>query len=268
MPRSPTKVFVAEDGTAARAAGSARPARRVISWRRISNALSVARRRHRTGRAEVGTAVLAGMRSAQPLRARLPARPGRPRADAARRGRLAACRRLAVLSLVMVARGKIRQARCRTSTRRCRVSGRGTRTGRSHPPHLRQSRSRAAGRAAQLVAAGGRRPLPATVQRRAHRPRAASGPSRFPGADVAASAFIRVERQTLRKLPASGDILFTIRIHLDPMKVLESHPDRAALAASFAAQLAALDKAQLDYKGLTADRDRLVALPRRRWPAA
>jgi dimethylamine monooxygenase subunit A len=89
--------------------------------------------------------------------------------------------------------------------------------------------------------------------------RAQARPSRFPGADVAANAFIRVERQTLRKLPTSGDILFTIRIHLDPMPVLENDPSRAALAASFAAQLAALDKAQLDYKGLAADRDRLVA---------
>jgi hypothetical protein len=89
--------------------------------------------------------------------------------------------------------------------------------------------------------------------------RAQARPSRFPGADVAASAFIRVERQTLRKLPVSGDILFTIRIHLDPMPVLERHAERTVLAASFAAQLAALDTAQLDYKGLTADRDRLVA---------
>ena len=71
-------------------------------------------------------------------------------------------------------------------------------------------------------------------------------------------AFIRVERQTLRKLPLSGDILFTIRIHLDPLAVLARHPDRAALAAAFAAQVAALDIQQLDYKGLTADRDRLV----------
>ena len=63
----------------------------------------------------------------------------------------------------------------------------------------------------------------------------------------------------MRKLPVSGDILFTIRIHLDPMQVLESHAERATLAASFAAQLAALDTAQLDYKGLAADRDRLVA---------
>lgn len=88
--------------------------------------------------------------------------------------------------------------------------------------------------------------------------RATNRPTRFPDGDVNAHAFIRVERQTLRKLPVSRDILFTIRIHLDPLKVLARHPDRATLAASFAAQLQALDQAQLDYKGLTADRDRLA----------
>jgi dimethylamine monooxygenase subunit A len=89
--------------------------------------------------------------------------------------------------------------------------------------------------------------------------RAVEKPSRFPGVDVAANAFMRVERQTLRRLPSSGDILFTIRIYLDPMRTLERHPDRATIAASFAAQLAVLDTAQIDYKGLSADRDRLVA---------
>jgi hypothetical protein len=88
--------------------------------------------------------------------------------------------------------------------------------------------------------------------------RATGRPIRFPDVDAAARAFIRVERQTLRKLPVTGDILFTIRIHLDPMGVLRSRPDRATLAASFADQLMALDEEQLDYKGLTADRDRLV----------
>ncbi|MCV0393853.1 MAG: DUF3445 domain-containing protein [Rhizobiaceae bacterium] len=82
---------------------------------------------------------------------------------------------------------------------------------------------------------------------------------RFAGDDPAAAAFIRVERQTLRKLAGSSDVLFTIRIHLDPMETLRRHEDRAAIAASFAKQLAALDMAQLDYKGLAADRDRLVA---------
>lgn len=88
--------------------------------------------------------------------------------------------------------------------------------------------------------------------------RAASRPSKFPHGDIAASAFIRVERQTLRKLPASRDVLFTIRIHLDPLTVLGRHPERARLASSFAEQLKALDEAQLDYKGMTTDRDRLV----------
>ncbi|MBX3531758.1 MAG: DUF3445 domain-containing protein [Rhizobiaceae bacterium] len=95
-----------------------------------------------------------------------------------------------------------------------------------------------------------------TVERKDRADRRAS---RFPTEDPVASAFIRVERQTLRKLPASGDILFTIRIHVDPMRVLASHPDRARLAAGFAEQLAAMEEAQLDYKGLAADRDRLVA---------
>lgn len=90
--------------------------------------------------------------------------------------------------------------------------------------------------------------------------RTASRPSKFPDGDMTARAFIRVERQTLRKLPVSQDVLFTIRIHLDPLTVLARHPQRATLAASFAAQLAALDAAQLDYKGMTADRDRLVEL--------
>ncbi|MEX0955073.1 MAG: DUF3445 domain-containing protein [Rhizobiaceae bacterium] len=79
------------------------------------------------------------------------------------------------------------------------------------------------------------------------------------GVRPADAAFIRVERQTLRKMPVSGDILFTIRIHLDPMATLTRHPRRAELASALAGQLAALDPAQLAYKGLAADRDALVA---------
>lgn len=88
----------------------------------------------------------------------------------------------------------------------------------------------------------------------------AERPSKFPQGDIRAHCFIRIERQTLRKLPASGDILFTIRTHLDPLAMLARHPDRRPLAASFAAQLGALEPAQLAYKGLAADRDALVGL--------
>jgi len=88
--------------------------------------------------------------------------------------------------------------------------------------------------------------------------RASDRPARFPDHDMAGRAYMRVERQTLRKLPGTGDILFTIRIYLDPFAALKQRSDRAALAASFAAQLMALDEEQLDYKGLTSDRDRLA----------
>ena len=90
--------------------------------------------------------------------------------------------------------------------------------------------------------------------------RSAAAQSRFPGGDPAGHAFVRVERQTLRKLPACGDILFTIGIHLDPLVALRGHPDRRRLAAAFAAQLSALDADQIAYKGLGADRDGLVEL--------
>ncbi|WP_454851617.1 heme-dependent oxidative N-demethylase family protein [Rhizobium binxianense] len=70
--------------------------------------------------------------------------------------------------------------------------------------------------------------------------------------------FVRVERQTLSKLPASGDILFTIRIYVDPVAAIARHPRAAELAASFAGQLEALDEAQAAYKGLTLQRAELA----------
>jgi dimethylamine monooxygenase subunit A len=71
-------------------------------------------------------------------------------------------------------------------------------------------------------------------------------------------AFLRVERQTLRKMPLSRDILFTIRIFLDPLLALERHPERTKLATSLVAQLESLSPEQLAYKGLTANRNSLV----------
>ena len=75
--------------------------------------------------------------------------------------------------------------------------------------------------------------------------------------DFAGGAFLRLERQTLRKLPKTGAILFTIRIHLNPLEVLANHPPE--LAAQLAGQLAAMNPAQLAYKGLTAQRDHVLA---------
>ncbi|WP_346892182.1 DUF3445 domain-containing protein [uncultured Roseibium sp.] len=71
------------------------------------------------------------------------------------------------------------------------------------------------------------------------------------GAGALAHLFVRVERQTLRRLPKSGDILFTIKIHHDPIPLLKSHERGAELAAGLAAQLRDLDDRQVAYKGLT-----------------
>ncbi len=78
----------------------------------------------------------------------------------------------------------------------------------------------------------------------------------------AEKAFIRVERQTLRKLPVSGDILFTIRIYLDPVTAILSQPNGAELAASMAEQLEAMSDDETAYKGLAEKRSELVALLR------
>lgn len=71
--------------------------------------------------------------------------------------------------------------------------------------------------------------------------------------------FLRVERQTLRRLPETGDILFTIKIHHDPLAALCGHPERQRLAGHLKEQLLALDDKQLAYKGLTGARDALAA---------
>lgn len=86
-----------------------------------------------------------------------------------------------------------------------------------------------------------------------------SPPRRFGVGERAENVFLRVERQTLRKLAVSGDMLFTIRIHLDPLAALERNSDAPWLAAGLIERLLALDPAQLDYKGLTLERDRLLA---------
>ncbi len=77
--------------------------------------------------------------------------------------------------------------------------------------------------------------------------------------DFEAGIFLRVEYQTLRRLPESGDILFTIRIHVDPFSMLEQHPERQRICENFIGMLQSLDKDQLAYKGLAGQKDMLVA---------
>jgi len=88
-----------------------------------------------------------------------------------------------------------------------------------------------------------------------------SGPGerRFGDGERADPVLMRVERQTLRKLPETGAIAFTIRISLDPIERLESHERGAEIAASLIEQVASLTPEQLDYKGLTLEKDRVLA---------
>ncbi len=53
--------------------------------------------------------------------------------------------------------------------------------------------------------------------------------------DGAPDLWIRSERQTLRRLPESGAILFTIRTQMTPVSVLRSRPDRASDMAAWLA---------------------------------
>jgi hypothetical protein len=87
-----------------------------------------------------------------------------------------------------------------------------------------------------------------------------SGPEepRFGNGDRADPVFLRVERQTLRKLPETGAIAFSIRISVDPLERLEAHADGPKIAASLIDQIEALTPEQLDYKGLTREKDRVV----------
>jgi hypothetical protein len=81
---------------------------------------------------------------------------------------------------------------------------------------------------------------------------------RFGSGDRVETMFFRVERQTLRKLPVSGDIVFTIRIFLDPLRALEEHAEGRRIAAALIEQLGALTPEQLAYKGMSREHDRVV----------
>jgi hypothetical protein len=82
---------------------------------------------------------------------------------------------------------------------------------------------------------------------------------RFGTGARAENVFLRVERQTLRRLPRSRDILFTIRIYVDPLEALERLAEAPAIATSLINQLMTLSDEQLSYKGLTLERNRLAA---------
>ncbi|MBM3222751.1 MAG: DUF3445 domain-containing protein [Candidatus Tectomicrobia bacterium] len=60
--------------------------------------------------------------------------------------------------------------------------------------------------------------------------------------------WLRMERQTLRRLPQTGAILFTIRVYVRPLHRLVTHP---AQAAALAATIRTMPPAMQEYKSLT-----------------
>lgn len=66
--------------------------------------------------------------------------------------------------------------------------------------------------------------------------------------------WLRVERQTLRRLPESGDILFTIRTFVDPLSSLEARPD---LAVGLRGAVADMPEGMQRYKSLIPFREAL-----------
>jgi dimethylamine monooxygenase subunit A len=68
--------------------------------------------------------------------------------------------------------------------------------------------------------------------------------------------WLRVERQTLRRLPRSGDVLFGIRTHLAPLAAAIDGP---AAAQALAARIVEMPEGMARYKGIAAIRAPLLA---------
>ena len=81
--------------------------------------------------------------------------------------------------------------------------------------------------------------------------------------NAGATLFLRVERQTLRRLPETGAVLFGIRVHVYPLAVAIRD---AATAARLAAALRALPDDIAAYKSLGTFREALLAWLDRQGP--
>jgi len=81
-------------------------------------------------------------------------------------------------------------------------------------------------------------------------------PKRVTAEGVGEQVWLRVERQTLRRLPRTRDVLFTIRTYVEPLADVIDAP---ATARALAARLAELPEAMAAYKGITPIRAPLLA---------
>lgn len=83
--------------------------------------------------------------------------------------------------------------------------------------------------------------------------------ARHEGRPFTASAnFVRVERQVLRRLPKTGDIVFSIRIYSDPLASLAALPNGPDVARALVERLEGFTPEQLAYKGMVSKKAALV----------
>lgn len=75
-------------------------------------------------------------------------------------------------------------------------------------------------------------------------------PACLEGLDAASAGerlFLRAERQTLRRLPKTGAILFTIRTHVDPLNAIAGH---APLITALGRTVRAMPAGMAGYKAI------------------
>lgn len=98
-----------------------------------------------------------------------------------------------------------------------------------------------------------------------------TGPDRPRRAAWAASRLtdthLRVERQTLRKMSRSGDVLFTIKVMSDPIGVMSGDPQGAEVARRLIADMGAMEQDQRMYKTIESVWPELIAEIERSVPA-
>jgi hypothetical protein len=82
-----------------------------------------------------------------------------------------------------------------------------------------------------------------------------AAPRRLEAGDVATGLWLRSERQTLRRLPRTGAVLFAIRVQQAPFGVLAGRPD---VATRFAARLASQPAELTAMNGLDGYRDAVL----------
>lgn len=67
--------------------------------------------------------------------------------------------------------------------------------------------------------------------------------------------WLRVERQTLRRLPATGAIVFTIKTHVDPLRAIGERPD---MLRGLRDAVAGMPEGMAAYKAMAPIRDALI----------